>query len=142
MSVLDGIATYLAASGCGAYSPDAVLPDDETPITVGGLPAKGVAAICVTTYAGGAEPDSRNGTEYPRLQVRVRHDDPLTAMDLERTTFEALQFRPGGPGPRELAGGWWLQDCYALQSEAEPLGRDSNGRWEYVRNYQLTCDPA
>lgn len=140
MNVIDAMARIIADAGCGVYDPNNPLPKGRTPITVAGLPAGGTA-IAVATYAGGPEPDTRNLTEYPRLQVRVRSANPLAALALERTTFDALQFTHGGNGPRELAGGWWLQDCYALQSEAEPLGRDGNGLWEYVRNYQLTVQP-
>lgn len=146
-NVVDGIARHLAAEGVGAYSPDAPLPAGQTPITVGAMPSSNGPAVCVTTYAGGPEPDTRNGWEYPRLQVRVRHKNPLEAMALDRSAYEALQFghNPDGPHrPRTLPGtdGWWLQDCYALQSEAQPLGVDANGRHEYVRNYQLTCRPT
>ena len=143
MSVLDGMCLLLAEAGVGAYSPGVKLPTDATPIAVGGMPAGNGPAYAVTTYAGGPEPDSRNGWEFPRMQVRVRHRDPLAALDLDRAAYDALQFKPGGPGPRTLPGDLWeLQDCHALQSEAQPLGIDSNGRWEYVRNYQLECRPA
>lgn len=144
MSVVDGIARHLAASDVGAYSPDAVLPEGETPITVGAMPPTDGAAVCVTTYPGGPEPDSRNGEEYPRLQVRVRHQNPLEAMAMDRAAYDALQFTSDGPNrPRQLDGPetWWLQDCYAIQSEAQPMGVDANGRHEYARNYQLTCWP-
>lgn len=144
MSVVDGIARDLSAKGVGAYAPPGqVLPAGQTPITIGVMPATGKAAVTVTTYPGGPEPDSRNGDEYPRLQVKVRAANPIEAMNLDRSAYEALQFTTDGPNrPRELVGGWWLQDCYALQSEAQPLGVDANGRHEYVRNYQLTCWPA
>lgn len=144
MSIVDGIARELAAAGIGVYDPDNPIPANQTPISVGVMPASKGAAVVVTTYAGGPEPDSRNGDEYPRLQVRVRHKDPLQALALERSAYEALQFRAGGARPRELPGAdpWWLQDCYALQSEAQPMGVDANGRHEYARNYQLTCRPG
>lgn len=144
MSIVDGIARELAAAGVGVYDPDNPVPADQTPIAIGAMPPSKGAAVVVTTYAGGPEPDSRNGDEYPRLQVRVRHKNPLQALALERSAYEALQFRPGGARPRELPGAdpWWLQDCHALQSEAQPMGVDANGRHEYARNYQLTCRPG
>lgn len=145
MSVVDGIARLLALAGVGVYDPDNPLPAGQTPITVGAMPPTHEAAVCVTTYAGGPEPDSRTGDEYPRLQVKVRHADPLAALDLDRAAFTALQFTTGGtntPGALPGADPWWLQDCYALQSEAQPMGVDANGRHEYARNYQLTCRPT
>lgn len=145
MSVVDGIARLLAAAGVGAYDPDNPLPEGQTPITVGAMPPTDGPAVCVTTYAGGPEPDSRGGDEYPRLQVRVRDRNPLTALELDRSAYEALQFTTGGtntPGVLPGAGTWWMQDCHALQSEAQPMGVDANGRHEYARNYQLTCRPT
>lgn len=144
MSIVENIARLLATAGIGAYEPDDVLPEGQTPITVAAMPSMDGPAVCVTTYPGGPEPDSRNGEEYPRLQVRVRHDNPLHAIALDRAAYDALQFTSGGPNvPRTLGGpeGWWLQDCYALQSEAQPMGVDANGRHEFARNYQLTCWP-
>lgn len=142
-AVVDGIAQTLATAGVGDYATDRVLNPELTPITVAAWPSTDGAAIVVTTYSGGPEPDSRNGWEFPRLQVKVRHTDPLAALALDRACFDALQFTPGGNVPRNLPGDlWFLQDCHALQSEAQPLGQDTNGRHEYVRNYQLTVEPV
>lgn len=142
MSVVDGMCRILAAAGVGVYDPDAPIPKGSTPITVGDMPPTAGPAICVTTYAGGPEPDSRTRDEYPRLQVRVRDTNPLTALALDRACFNALQFTPTGTRPQALFDGEWLQDCHALQSEAQPLGVDSNGRHEFTRNYQLTVEPV
>lgn len=142
-AVVDGVGRLLGAAGVGDYNPDGVLDPELVPITVAASPATDGPAITVTTYPGGPEPDSRNGWEFPRLQVRVRSDDPLAALALDRECFDALQFVPAGPRPGLLPGGsWFLQDCYALQSEAQPLGQDANGRHEFVRNYQLTGWPV
>jgi hypothetical protein len=136
-ALIDGLARFVAAAGLGEYDPAGVLPGDLPPIALGAMPPTGDLAIVVTTYTGGPEPDSRNGWEYPRLQVRVRGANALEALDLERTVFEVLQT----PGEQDLPGGsWHLQDCYALQSEAAPMGVDDNGRHEYARNYQLTVN--
>lgn len=143
--IVTALCQVLHDYGAGVYSPtDPLPPDTEWPIAVAGWPAGFGAGIVVTTYAGGAEPDTWGDSEYPRLQVKVRHADPLEAWRRERITWRALQFQAvnGAPGPRDIGGGWWLQDCYALQSEAEPLGRDENGLWEYVRNYQLETNPS
>ena len=137
-AVVAGIATMLDAAGVGVYDPAAVIAAGQVPIAVASMPPGDGAAIVVTTYPGGPEPDSRNGTEYPRLQVRVRDANPLDALDLDRAVFDVLQ----AAGGVTLAGGWWLQDCYAIQSEAQPMGVDANGRHEFTRNYQLTCWPT
>ena len=136
------VCQLLDDAGLGVYSPTTALPADTAwPIAVSGWPGKFTSAIVLTTYAGAPEPDSWGGWEFPRLQVRIRHADPLEAQRRERELWRALQFTTNGPGPRDI-GGWWLQDCTALQSEAEPLGRDENGLWEYVRNYQLEAIPT
>lgn len=121
------------------YATDRPLNPGETPVVVAGNPPDDVAVV-VNTYPGGPEPDTRNGTEYPRLQVRTRHTDPLAALDLDRAAYDALQATPG-KYPVALTG-WLLTDCYSVTGEAQPLGQDSGGRWEYVRNYQLTVQPV
>lgn len=138
-NLLDDLGTMLADAGVGFYSATDPLPDDQVPIAILGEPETTGPAVTLATYAG-PEPDTRNGWEYPRLQVRVRHADALAAGDLERTVYAALQAAPG-TYPRTLTG-WVLQDCYALQSDAQLLGRDSTGRWDLVRTYQLTCWPT
>lgn len=139
-ALVDAMATLLATGGVGAYSPTAALPAGQTPITVGDMPPDPDTAVTVNTYPGGPEPDSLNAWEFPRMQVRVRARNPLEALDLDRAAYDVLQ-ATAGKYPTALPGGeWLLQDCYALQSEAQPLGVDANGRHEYVRNYQLSTE--
>lgn len=137
--LLDLLAADLAVATTWQYSTTVVLNPARVQIHLGGDPESPDAVVVLTTYPGGPEPDSRNGWTYPRLQVKVRGTDPLAALALDLDAFNALQFTPGGPQPRDI-GGLFLQDCYALQSEAEPLGQDSQGRWSYVRNYQLSVE--
>lgn len=137
MSIVAGIGLLLAAEGVGDYAEDRPLDPEQVPIVVAVSPPDPARVVVLNTYPGGPEPDSRNGWEYPRLQVRVRGLTPTEALDLDRSTFDVLQTAAG-----DLGNGWMLQDCYALQSEAEPLGQDESGRHEYVRNYQLSCEPA
>lgn len=143
-TVVEGIALLLVAAGVGDYATDRVLSAELTPITIATSPESPGDSITLTTYSGGPEPDTRNGWEYPRLQVRVRSANALDALALDRACFNALQFIAGSAvGPRWLPGdSWFLNDCYALQSEAQPLGQDANGRSEFVRNYQLTVFPS
>lgn len=133
MSQLDDYARLVHESGAGVYSPDEALPDGAVPIALSGMPPTDGDAIAVSLYAG-PEPDSRNGWEHPRLQVRVRSADSLEAMRLDRVVFDHLQ----GRAHVTLESGAYLQDCYALQSAPMPMGQDRNGRWEFSRNYQLT----
>ncbi|SDL14393.1 hypothetical protein SAMN05428985_11035 [Nocardioides sp. YR527] len=134
------MAKILHDAGVGVYDPENPIPADKIPISISGFTGTHTRGIAVTTYAGGVSPDSRENDEYPRLQVRVRDTAPLAGLDLERDAWQALQFRVGGPSPRAV-GDWWVQDIHAIQSEAEPLGRDDAGRWEFVRNYQLHINP-
>lgn len=138
-TVVAGMAAFLAAGTGWTYDPAAAIPANATPLGVASLPEGFDTATAVTTYPGGPEPDVVNGWEYPRMQVRVRAVNPLDALELDRAAFDVLQ----GAGDVTLPGGvWFLQDCYALQSEAQPLGQDANGRWEFVRNYQLSTELA
>lgn len=138
-TLVDAMCQLLAGDGIGAYSTTEALPAGAVPITVATAPAEPDKAVTLGTYAGGAEPDARNGWEYPRLQVRTRAGDPLAALALDRQCFDSLQAR----AEQLLPGGTWrLTDSYALQSEAQALGTDDNGRHEYVRNYQLSTELA
>jgi hypothetical protein len=137
-TVVDGIGQHLAANVAGwDYATGRALDPAKVPVTVGGPLETADTAVTLNTYPGGPEPDSANGWEYPRLQVRVRAMDPLAALELDRAAYDVLQ-----AAVVTLAGGQLLSDCYALQSEAQPLGQDSNGRWEFARNYQLVIELA
>lgn len=134
------VAQILHDAGAGVYDPDNPIPADQVPISISGFTGTHPSGIVVTTYAGGTPPDSREDDQYPKLQVRVRASSPLAGLVLEYDTWLALQFKVDGPQPR-VVGDWWVQDLHAIQSEAEPLGRDDAGRWEFVRNYQLHINP-
>jgi hypothetical protein len=137
-TLVDGIGQHLAAQiSTWDYTTTGALDPDKTPVVIAGSPDEPDTVVVVTTYPGGPEPDTRNGWEFPRLQVRVRAVDPLAALELDRAAYDVLQAAPG-TYPVTLPNGQTVQDCYALQSEAQPLGQDANGRWEFVRNYQLT----
>lgn len=136
-TLLEALAIHLDARDVGYYAADTALPAAVTAISLAGFPPGNDTAVALTTYPGPA-PDSRNAVEYPRLQVRVRAKDPRAALDLDRAVFAALQHTPG---TTVTLTGWALTDCHALQSEAQPMGRDTNSRWEFSRNYQLTTEP-
>ena len=135
-NVIEGLAQRLDAAGVGWYSTTEAIPDDVVPISVAGMPGTKGAAIGLYPYPGPESPDSRNGWEYPRMQVRARHADALAAQALLREVFNVLQ----GIGPETLPDGTELQDCHALESGPLPMGQDANGRHEYTHNYQLTLN--
>lgn len=137
-TLVDALAGLIAARVPGLdYSTTRALDPAKTPITVGAFPPTTGAAVALTTY-GGPEPDLRNGWQYPRLQVRVRSKHPYGALGLDDDVAAALK----PTGTPVLVAGWLLQDCYPVTSGAEPMGVDANGRHEYVRNYQLSVEPA
>lgn len=136
VSIADSIGRLLAAESVGDYATDRVLNEALPAITLLVPPETPDSAVTLTVYPG-PEPDSRNGNEYPRLQVRVRASDALAALDLDRQAYDVLQANPGKYPAVLPDGPWTLQDCYALQTEAQSLGVDANGRCELVRNYQL-----
>jgi len=142
-ATVDEIGHLLAAGVTGwDYATDRELDPAKVPVCVAGAPESPDSAVVVNTYPGGPEPDTGNGWEYPRLQVRVRALDPLEALALDRLAYDVLQATPGKYPDLLPSTTRWLQDCYALQSDPQPLGQDSNGRWEYVRNYQLSVEQA
>lgn len=135
-NAIDGIARKLAAAGVGWYSTTEQAPDGATLISVAGMPATVGAAIGLYPYPGPDAPDSRNGWQTPRLQVRVRHPDALAAQALARSVYDVLH----GIGPEVLEDGTELTDCHAVESGLLPMGQDANGRHEYTHNYQLTLN--
>lgn len=141
-ALLDDLGRLLHEADVGFYSTTEAIPADAVPIVIGAMPPQPATALSLDTYPGGPEPDTRNGWSYPRLQVRVRSDDPLAAIALDEAAYAVLQAEVG-KYPADLPGSTWLlQDCYTLQSVPEPLGQDTEGRHEYVRNYQLAVEPA
>ena len=121
----------------GDYAPDRELLAGLLPIVVGEVPALPGPAVILTPYEG-PEPDSRNGWEFPRLQVRVRASDALAAAAIHGEVFRVLQALSG----MTLHSGAYLQDCYALQSAPIPIGNDDNGRWHSTVNYQIESHPG
>jgi len=126
----DDVAAYLETLGLGIV--------DET-IFVNNKPATPHAIICVFGYAG--QPPEWTNTlkvDHPGAQVLVRgaKDEPGAARDLIETIFEALD----GLTNKVLNAdtGVFYQSIEATQSGPSPMGKDENGRIEYVLNFYVT----
>jgi hypothetical protein len=90
-----------------------------------------------TTLAlyGGSESSSLDPYDEPRLQVRCRGDavDPRVPKRRADAIYAALH----GLGHQPLAGGTELQLAIGIGSGPEYMGRDANGRHEYVVNFRV-----
>ena len=111
---------------------------DET-IFVNNKPATPDAIICVSGYAG--QPPEWTNTlkvDHPGVQVLVRgaKDASGAARDLIETIFEALD---GLTNTVLNADTGVLYQCIeSTQSGPSPMGKDENGRIEYVLNFYVT----
>lgn len=137
--VVEGVALLLAAEGVGAWNPNGDYDDTQPAILHMVVPHKLSRVVILSLYPGpelGGE-DSRNGWTTPRLQVRTRAgEDPRAALDLDLAVRDVLH----GLSHTTLPNGVRLTDCHSLQTAPMPLGMDTNGRWEFTRNYQLTIN--
>jgi minor capsid protein len=99
------------------------------------LPEAPDRCIAVARY-GGAESDSANPWDEPRIQLRFRGPavDARVAEQDAQAAYDALH----GLGNRELPGGTWLQLAVGINGGPVYIGRDTNDRHEYTVN--LRCD--
>ncbi|MBP0456251.1 minor capsid protein [Streptomyces montanisoli] len=126
--VLDGLARWLHAAGMATYDPTGTTGD----LFVEAMPSTPDAAVSLGLYDGAA-PDSRDDTDAPRLQIRVRGGpDPRVSRRRCTALYRALH---GLAGVR-LDDGTWLVLATARATPA-PMGPDSNGRHEHVVNLDL-----
>jgi hypothetical protein len=115
-------ATWLAQHGHGAYS------TDGGDIFIEAMPTGPDEAIAVTEYPGG-EPDSRIPFDEAKVQIRCRGTaDP----SVSRTKANAIYADLQGLTRATLPGGTRLM--LAVATPPAPMGRDQNGRYEYVVN--------
>lgn len=126
--LLDGIARHLALKGLLAYDPEE--PGGDT--FLDDMPSQPNDVVAITSYQAGAEPDSLLPYDEPRIQVRTRSLDPKAA----RTRCQAIYSELHGLGPVELPDGTQLILCVALQGGPTSIGKDANGRMEYVVNFR------
>jgi hypothetical protein len=124
------VAAYLETLGLGVVN--------ET-IFVNNKPATPNAIICIFGYAG--QPPEWTNTikiDRPGVQVLVRgaKDAAGAARDLIETIFEDLD------GLADIVlnadSGVVYQCIEATQSGPSPMGKDENGRIEYVTNFYVT----
>jgi hypothetical protein len=119
------IAARLAAVGLGTVG---------TNIFVNYKPPTTDNIISVFGYAG--QPPERthdtSGNDHPGIQVWVRNTSAATA----RTTIESVYNALDGITNTTLSGTFYL-GIFANQSP-EMMGRDENGRTEFVVNFTVT----
>ena len=130
MTLTEELAALLAELGLGTYTPTSPAGDIYAPV----LPDQPDAAIAVARY-GGADSTGRD-YDTPRVQIRVRGaaGDARPVEERAQRVYDALH----GLRRRLLPGGSWLVLCTARQAGPIYIGRDQNGRHEYVIN--LDCE--
>jgi hypothetical protein len=127
----DDIAAYLASKGRGT------LPDPATGVVgtifVNDKPSTPDALISVSGYAGQA-PEWTNTTKYDRPSVQVLVRGGKNAAGAARTLIETIKNDLDG-----LSGytgtGTYYELIWTEQSGPAPMGKDENGRIEYVWNF-------
>ncbi|MEU1554006.1 minor capsid protein [Streptomyces scabiei] len=125
---LDGIARHLDALSLVTYDPEGTAGDTF----LDDMPSGPDRAVAITSYQAGVEPDSLLPYDEPRIQVRTRDVDPTAA----RTRCAAIYGELHGLGPVTLPDGTLLILCVALQGGPTAIGKDQNGRMEYVCNFR------
>lgn len=133
MTLLEEFAQLLEDLALGTYNADGAAGGT---VFLGAAPPAPDECITVARY-GGAESDSANPWDEPRIQFRVRGTaaDSRTAERKAQDVYDALH----GLGYQALPGGTWLQLAIASGGGPVYIGRDSdNGRHEYTVN--LRCD--
>jgi hypothetical protein len=126
--LLDGIARHLDALSLLTYDPEGA--DGDT--FLDDMPSQPDRAVAITSYQAGVEPDSLLPYDEPRIQVRTRDLDPTAARKRCKALYDELH----GLGPVDLPDGTRLILCVALQGGPTAIGKDQNGRAEYVCNFR------
>lgn len=121
---LDGFAQLLDAAGHVDYRPGEVCD-----VALDDMPAD--VAVGLWLYDGDAS-DTVSAYDTPRLQVRVRDADRRAAYARAQAIYSELH----GLAGIELPDGTWLV-LAAARSTVAPMGRDTNGRYEYVANFDV-----
>ena len=118
------IAAYLAAKGRGTLA---------STIFVNDKPGSPDALIAVLGYAG-QPPEWTNTNKYDRPSVQVLIRGAKNAAGAARTLAETIYQDLDGVTNTTLSGTFY-QRIEAAQSGPTPMGKDENGRIEYVLNF-------
>lgn len=119
--LLDDIATYLQTNGVGTVGTD---------IFLGQLPASPDNCVALFEYAG-FPPDLIWSGERPGLQARIRNK----SYSAGRTKAEQVVQKLHGLAESTLSGTRYL--LVRAEQSPESLGRDANGRNEWVVNFAI-----
>lgn len=127
MTLLEEFAQLLAARGLGTFQADGSAGGT---IFLAALPTSPDRCKAIATY-GGEESSALLDYDEPRIQIRCRGGkDPREAETDAQAVYDALH----GLGRVTLPGGTWLQLAVGIQGGPAYIGRDQNGRHEYVVN--------
>jgi len=129
MTLLEEIAQLLHDLGVGTYTPNTA----GGTIFLAALPTSPDRCMAVARY-GASEADSKLPYDEISIQIRCRGSavDARQAEQDAQNVYDALH----GLENRELAGGTWLALAVGIQSGPVYIGRDQNGRHEYVVNFR------
>ncbi len=129
MSLLDGLAQYLATAGLGTYQTSGTYAPEDVALTVEYLPDRPDRVVCLTGYGGATVPSGQHVDE-PRVQVRVRG---TTGPTWSRERAQAIHDELHGLAAIDLPDGTHLVLAVA-QGAPGYMGRDDNARHEHVVN--------
>ncbi|TMR91318.1 minor capsid protein [Nonomuraea basaltis] len=131
--LLTGFAVLLGEAGVATWNPNGIYADDQTALTIGGLPTSPDTAIALQVYGvGQAGDDVEQPDSSVQMQVRFRaKSDPRVVDDLADGTFDAIH----GLANVTLSTG--VHVLLARRTLIAPLGRDSSGRWERADSFDL-----
>jgi hypothetical protein len=136
LSLLDGLARYLAAQGLAVYDTTGAVETADWSLFIEAMPPQGDQVIGLFQYAAG-ESDATNPWDETNIQVRVRaREDPR----VPRARAQAIYDRLHGLGPLTLPDGTWVQLAIGTQGGPIPLGPDSSGRHEHTVNFRIEID--
>lgn len=133
MSLLDGLARQLDQAGHGTYNADGTpYTDEQVGICLDVEQQHPPQTVTLISYPG-AEADSKEPLDEPRVNVRVRGaPDPRVG----RARAQAIYGELHGLGSLHLPDGTWLHLAFGVQSGPEFIGQDNNGRTIHVCNFR------
>jgi hypothetical protein len=134
VTLTEEFAQLLHDLGLGTYKADGTAGGT---IYLTNLPQAPDAALAVARYGLG-ESDSLLHYDEPGIQVRIRSEaaDVRNGESTAQAVWDALH----GLGNRLLTGGTWLQLAVAQQGSPTYMGRDGNGRHEWVVNVRAEIE--